>query len=305
MTPSSPVRKSILVVGVLPFDIEDLRKGLAQFLDQRANPVFAWTNDQRDACRKMQYQKFDAIVIDMEHLNSQDRLLNQEMMTLGSASGKIFIQSKESSPPPMDLRDAEQILSRPYTMELLVRALAKTLVAPPKIQSTDTKTQAFAVDARVLNALVKSTCFICRQFGLEQVKILKVESKAVADPWKGDIAAMIGINSRLFQGSFLISFEAKTYLHLLGQMLGEEFQSINAENADAIGELSNMILGNAKSDFTQYDVGMSLPRLLEPGTRPETPPGAAAILIPAETPQGRLYMEVIAHRLNPGLPKAS
>jgi chemotaxis protein CheX len=108
-----------------------------------------------------------------------------------------------------------------------------------------------------------------------------------------------------FQGTLLISFDEIVYLKMVTSMLGEEQTGLNADNADAVGEVANMILGNAKSDFTEYEIGMSLPKLLKKGVLPEAPNGSAEILIAGEVAEKFLYIQVIAHPVAAGVPAAA
>jgi CheY-specific phosphatase CheX/CheY-like chemotaxis protein len=304
MNTASPLRKMILYVGQPPSSMEQARNGLVETLGKRADPVFVIAKDGPEAGMKVINQRFDAIIIDHKAPRIGEGTFLQKIRISKNtkSAGILVIVPRADWILQPELSSADQMLVTPYTTELLVRALAKALsanhVEPPP--SPKKSTSSFAVDARVLNAIIKSTCFVCGQFGIEDIRMLKPEVRKPNGTWIGDIAASIGINSRVFQGMLVLSFDQSTYLKMLSGMLGEEFAAITPENFDAIGELSNMILGNAKSDFTQYDVSMSIPKILEKGHAPETPKGSASILIKAETPYGSVYIEVLAF---PALPQ--
>lgn len=289
----------VLFLGQPQVDLEDVRKSLCESLDSRANPVFVVAKDGPDAERKVTNQKFDAIILDHRapRLNEGQFLHSLKTMK-NTCQANVLVLVPEPDwvlPPP--LANADQTLVMPYTIELLVRALAKGLATPELTAETQEKQGAFAVDARVLNAIVKASCFVCQQYGIETSKFQKPRVRKDDVAWAGDIGASIEIQSRIFKGLLVLSFDQSVYLKMLFNMLGEEYTCINAENSDAIGELSNMILGNAKSDFTQYDVGMSIPKILPKGLPVEAPPGKASILLTAETMHGLFYIEVIAYPL--------
>ena len=300
MSASSPIKKMILFLGQPQFEVEQARQALADSLGARANPVFILAKDAPEAERRVNNQKFDAVIIDHKAPR-----LNEGTFLRGLRSGKntnsanvlVTIPTDDWVLPP-ELNDADQRLVMPFTVDILVRALAKALATPDLQQTTQPasgdKPSAFAVDVRVLNGIVKSACFVCQQFGIETSKFHKPLVRKNNESWSGDIAASIEIQSRLFKGLMIISFEKSVYFKLLENMLGEVQTEINAENADAIGEIANMILGNAKADFTQYDVGMSIPKMLAKGCMPECPAGKASIVLTAETPHGSFYSEVIA-----------
>jgi chemotaxis protein CheX len=277
--------------------MEETRQSLTESLGARANPIFVLAKDGPDAERKVENQMFDAIVID----HKAPRLFEGSFLR-GLKTGKntcnanvlVLVPEPDWLLPP-SLADADQTLVLPYTVDLLVRALAKALSTPEMTPSE--KSNAFAVDARVLNAIVKAACFVCKQFGIETSKFQKPQIRKGDVIWSGDIAASIEIKSRLFKGMLVLSFDQSVYLKMLSNMLGEEYAAITPENSDAIGELANMILGNAKADFTQYDVGMSIPKILQKGAAIEAPPGKASILLAAETVHGLFYIEIIAFPL--------
>jgi chemotaxis protein CheX len=299
MPASSPIKKMILYLGQPQFEVEQARQALADSLGARANPVFVLAKDGPDAERRVDNQKFDAVIID-----HQAPRLSEGSFLRGLKNGKntnganvlVTIPADDWVLPP-ELNDADQRLVMPFTVDILVRALAKAL-ATPDLQETQgaacDKQSAFAVDVRVLNAIVKAACFVCQQFGIETSKFHKPQVRKNNEAWSGDIAASIEIQSRLFKGLMIISFEKSVYLKLLENMLGDVQTEINAENSDAIGEIANMILGNAKADFTQYDVGMSIPKMLAKGSVPQCPAGKASIVLTAETAHGPFYIEVIA-----------
>ncbi len=291
MSHASPIKKLILYLGQPEFEAEKVREDLAQEMGSRANPLFVFAKDGAEAERRIANQKFDAIVIDHKAPRLLEGHFLQDLKTSKNAAGAavIVLVPQENWVLPPELNEVEQRIVTPFTSDILVRALAKAMVLPAPVAKA-----AFAVDARVVNALVKATGFICQQYGMETGMFQKPQIRKNSESWAGDIAASIEIKSRLFQGLLLVSFDQKVYLKMLENMLGEAQAEINDENKDAIGELANQILGNAKSDFTQYEVGMSIPQILAKGNVPSCPSGTASILLTAQTDFGSYYIEVMA-----------
>ncbi len=302
MSSASPIKKVILFLGQPDGEKNQIKKEWGDSLDSKTTPLFVIAKDGPDATSKAANQKFDAVVVDMKLPRLQESLFLESIQKNQNVAKAevIAIVPQAGFILPQTLENAGQVITKPYTPDILIRALAKSLAA---IQAGSQETVKgrpncdYAVDVRILNALVKATTFICQQFGVTNVQLKKPEIKPVDKPWYGDIGACIGIQSRVFQGAMIISFEQAVFLKIMSEMLGETQSLINDENKDAIGEISNMILGNAKSDFTQYDVGMTIPTILSKGANPSCPAGAAALLIPAETPFGMVYIEVIAHKV--------
>jgi chemotaxis protein CheX len=64
-----------------------------------------------------------------------------------------------------------------------------------------------------------------------------------------DISGVIGLAGDL-SGSAVISFTEKLALKLVSNFIGEEKSSIDHDVIDAVGEILNMIAGNAKKIFS-------------------------------------------------------
>ena len=62
----------------------------------------------------------------------------------------------------------------------------------------------------------------------------------------GDITGIISLTG-YSEGSLTVSFSELFALKIVGNMIGEQYTEMNEEVADAVGELTNMILGDARS----------------------------------------------------------
>ncbi len=277
-------------------DLEEARKALCDSLGAKVQPTFMTAKDGPEAERRTQNQKFDVIIIDPQVPRINEGLFLKTLKTDRNTKNAniVLMLPDENWNIPAMLTVADQKLVAPCALDLLVRALAKCL-ATPDAKADVSAGGSFAVDARVLNAIVKASCFVCQQFGIEATKFQKPQVQKKDGSWSGDIAATIDIKSQKFQGRLVLSFDQSVYLKLLENMLGEVQTAINAENADAIGELTNMILGNAKADFTEYNIAMSIPKILQKGTIPDAVTGCASILLAGDTPHGLFYIEVVAY----------
>jgi chemotaxis protein CheX len=72
---------------------------------------------------------------------------------------------------------------------------------------------------------------------------------------KGDITGVISISGN-YNGTVSITYSEKLILHAVSVMFGEEMTEINDEIKDAVGELTNMISGQATTKLA--DLGTSL-----------------------------------------------
>lgn len=70
---------------------------------------------------------------------------------------------------------------------------------------------------------------------------------------RGDISAVIGITGEK-NGTFSISFDQKTAIHLVKQILGDAIEDIVQDVQDAVGEIANMISGQARVGLAEMGV---------------------------------------------------
>ena len=107
-----------------------------------------------------------------------------------------------------------------------------------------------------------------------------------------DISGIIGLSGSA-QGSIAISFPKIIALKIVSKLLGTELKVVGAELADGIGELANIIAGNAKKDLTQFQLSISLPNMIVGNDHTiATQSGVPAIVVPFKCPLGDFAMEV-------------
>lgn len=68
----------------------------------------------------------------------------------------------------------------------------------------------------------------------------------------GDITGLMGMASVVSSGMMVLSFERPAILGIFTAMLGEQLDNINDDVVDAVGELTNMVCGEAKRRFAEH-----------------------------------------------------
>ncbi len=140
--------------------------------------------------------------------------------------------------------------------------------------------------------VLKIQCFI-------EAKPLKPHLKKPTDPLLlGDVSGIISINSETFSGTLAISLPEKIFLTIVKNMLGEEMTAITDQNVDLVGEIANIILGQAKLELIGlgYSLQAALPscvwgkdhKIKHFGT-------GVCVVIPFETPVGTFYSEIMTN----------
>lgn len=77
-------------------------------------------------------------------------------------------------------------------------------------------------------------------------------------PSKFDVSGVIGMSGDI-TGAVVLSFPTETALGVVKAFTGESVSTDNEDFSDAIGELANMVSGNAKSKFDGKSVSISCP----------------------------------------------
>lgn len=70
---------------------------------------------------------------------------------------------------------------------------------------------------------------------------------------KGDVSAVIGITGAS-EGSLSVSFTEPCICSIVSNMFGESITSVNKEVEDAVGEITNMISGDARRELSEKDI---------------------------------------------------
>ncbi len=139
------------------------------------------------------------------------------------------------------------------------------------------------------------------------LRVLKTMASVEASPGKpflkkeggahGDVSGIIGITGPV-NGSMSLSFSRNCILKIMAGMLGEEMEQeaeITKDVKDAVGELTNMISGDARNELGQqgYLFQIALPTVIT-GLNHEIQHKCKAptIAIPFDTDAGPFVVEV-------------
>lgn len=108
-----------------------------------------------------------------------------------------------------------------------------------------------------------------------------------------DVSGIIGMSGDVI-GSVVLSFPAATAARLVSLFTGTEMKSDNPDFPDAIGELANMVSGNAKGMFAgKRKVQISVPNVvIGPNHTVARPRDIPCIVIPCVTDCGDFVVEV-------------
>ena len=111
------------------------------------------------------------------------------------------------------------------------------------------------------------------------------------------LAAVIGITAKNFNGTMSLGFPEKVFLHIMSSMLGETYTVITKDLSDGVGELLNIAFGQAKVVLNQkgHEIQMALPLVMSgQGLTFYSASGSKSVIFPMITDVGSFYVEICA-----------
>lgn len=106
------------------------------------------------------------------------------------------------------------------------------------------------------------------------------------------ISGLIGLSGKA-QGMVVINLSEKLALQAASVMLMEKYEEVNDDVLDAVGELANMIAGQAKVELQEYELSVGLPNVVTgEGHSVRFPSSTPPLVVPFDTEQGPLRLEV-------------
>jgi chemotaxis protein CheX len=109
---------------------------------------------------------------------------------------------------------------------------------------------------------------------------------------KHEISAVIGISGQA-AGTIVLSLSKSAALQVYERMLENVESEITPDVRDAVGELTNMIAGQAKAQLAQFELSVSIPNVVSGENHVvHFPSNVRPILIPFESEIGPFAIEV-------------
>lgn len=147
------------------------------------------------------------------------------------------------------------------------------------------------MDVKYINPFIAAITNLFTTMMKTQVMIGKPFLKQDDDRIAG-YCAIIGFSGDA-QGSVTLCLNSMTAQKVIEAFTGESIGSDDPDMADALGELCNMIAGQAKAQFNGMQISISLPRVIR-GEGLETMRSRhdRVLVLPCDTSLGRFRVEV-------------
>ena len=114
------------------------------------------------------------------------------------------------------------------------------------------------------------------------------------DKAQGDVSAIVGITG-CKSGAVALSFSQSCAIALVKGMLGDAIEDIIADTRDAVGEITNMISGQARATLSEMGLPLqgSTPSIVFGANHSLSFPGqVTTVAIPFETDYGAFTLEI-------------
>lgn len=243
-------RPSVLIVE----DVKDVHKALPQMLKNEIPEcqVFEASN-VNEGLNKISRMKYDLVITDLSlpKIDGIGFVLQTQSMPSAFRPRKFILVSTAANADPSKIPSyigEISYLQKPINESLfctLVRDLLGIKKADLEAESNLITTAAPDFDVTFVNPFIESTLEVFSVMANTKAKKDKVYLRTT-DQVRGDLSAVIPMNSDDYLGSMAITFQEKCILRLVENMLGESYQSLNVDVQDAAGELCNQIMGGAK-----------------------------------------------------------
>ena len=201
----------------------------------------------------------------------------------------------KSSGHQLRLANVSPALAKAMQSNVIAQTLQVSATLDAAIQEVVSPKLKQAFDADFLNPFLMATITVLETQAMTTAKTGKIFRRAAGESFLGEISGVISIVSDCFAGTFVISFPAQTYLKILSRMLGEECLELNASNADGVGELTNIIFGQAKVALNQrgFSIQKALPVVLYGADQLVSQvTKSPRLIVPFETDVGAFSIEI-------------
>ncbi|MCP3898624.1 MAG: chemotaxis protein CheX [Desulfobacteraceae bacterium] len=105
------------------------------------------------------------------------------------------------------------------------------------------------MDVTLINPFINATINVLETMAFMEVNpgkpFLKTDLVAI-----GDITGLMGLTG-VANGTVAVTFESACILAIVSNMFGEKMEEIDSEIIDAVGELTNMISGQARRELEE------------------------------------------------------
>jgi len=106
------------------------------------------------------------------------------------------------------------------------------------------------MNTEIINPFLKATKQVVEMMAQIEVVAETPSIKKDNKTW-GVVSGLVGLAGEQLSGNMVLSFDEPSIVAIVNAMIGESFSSLNEQVTDAVGELTNMVGGNIKTELFQ------------------------------------------------------
>ena len=145
--------------------------------------------------------------------------------------------------------------------------------------------------AKYINPFLVASMNLFREY--LGIKVRNLNPFVLEDPQAlSEVSGIIGLAGET-AGAVVLSFSRETAMNVVGRLSGKSYTVLSNEVLDGVGELVNIIAGNAKKDLEEFRIVISLPGVIVGESyKIKWPQGVPVISIPFESELGPFTVNV-------------
>lgn len=117
------------------------------------------------------------------------------------------------------------------------------------------------MDVRFINPFIAATKTVFKTMVATDISVGKPYVIRANQEQSADVSAVIGMSGDAV-GCVVLSLPMQTACNVASQFAGTPLTQANPDFSDALGELANMVAGQAKAKFERLNVSISLPSVI-------------------------------------------
>ena len=107
-----------------------------------------------------------------------------------------------------------------------------------------------------------------------------------------DISGIMALSGKA-TGVVILSFSRLLALKVVSAFVGQEYLSIDDDVTDAIGELTNIIAGNAKNELPEFEMAITIPTVVQgPNHKIRLPQNLPFVNLPFKSKYGEMHLKL-------------
>jgi chemotaxis protein CheX len=232
------------------------------------------------------------VVLDMSQANEMAapalRILTRAASTFSQYEAKIAIVANKEIQKLIKDQGLDRLFECHGALSELIKPTDQTVGRQRALEFLNTTLEAVSYTLKVSTNTESKA---------ERPRLRDKDAKTTAD-----IAATVGLISAPFNGVLIIGFPKKTYLGIMGRMLGSSYTEITPEIADGAAELLNIILGQVKISLNErgFSIKQAIPTVAK-GENIQVLPSSAkpSVVVPYKTDVGDFYIELTTNLNEP------